>query len=53
MHDLRQRRCPIITPTLLCAKFADVRESSLGALSIGVQSYRKKQNPSRSQIVGL
>jgi hypothetical protein len=53
MHDLRQRRCPIITPTLLCAKFADVRESSLGALSIGVQSYRRKQNPSRSQIVGL
>jgi len=42
MHDLRQRHCPIITPTLLCLKFADVRESSLVALSIGVQSYRKK-----------
>jgi hypothetical protein len=42
MHDLRQRRCPIITPTLLCLKLADVRESSLAALSIGVNNYRKK-----------
>jgi hypothetical protein len=42
MHDLRQRHCPIITPTLLCLKFADVREASLVALSIGVQSYHKK-----------
>jgi len=37
MHDLRQRHCPIITQTLLCLKLADVRESSLVALSIGVQ----------------
>jgi hypothetical protein len=42
MHDLRQCHCPIITPTLLCLKFADVFESSLVALSIGVQNYRKK-----------
>jgi hypothetical protein len=37
MHDLRQRHCPIITPTLLRLKLADLRESSLVALSIGVQ----------------
>jgi hypothetical protein len=42
MHDLRQRRCPIITPALLCLKFANVCESSLVALSIGVQSYPQK-----------
>jgi hypothetical protein len=42
MHDLRQRHCPIIAPTLLCLKFADVHESSLAALSIGVRNYRKK-----------
>jgi hypothetical protein len=42
MHDLRQRRCPIITPMLPCLEFADVRESSLVALSIGVKNYRKK-----------
>jgi len=36
MHDLRQRHCRVITPTLLCRRFADVRDSSLGALSIGV-----------------
>jgi len=37
MHDLRQRHCPIVTPPLLCLKLADVRESSLVTLSIGVQ----------------
>jgi len=42
MHDLRQRHCPIITPTPLCLKFADVRESSLVALSIGVQKSAQK-----------
>jgi hypothetical protein len=42
MHDLRQRHCPIITPTLLRLKFADVRESSLAALSIRVKNYRNK-----------
>jgi hypothetical protein len=42
MHDLRQRHYPIITPTLRCPKLADVRDSSLVALSIGVQSSRKK-----------
>jgi len=42
MHDLRQRRCPIITPAPLCLKLADVRESSLVVLSIGVQNYHKK-----------
>ncbi|MGY2904059.1 hypothetical protein [Bradyrhizobium sp. URHC0002] len=42
MHDLRQRRCPIIRPMLRCPEFADVRESSLAALSIGVKNYRKK-----------
>jgi len=42
MHDLRQHHCPIITPTLRCLKFANVRESSLAALSIRVKSYRKK-----------
>jgi hypothetical protein len=34
MHDLRQRHCPIITPTLLRLKLVDFRESSLVALSI-------------------
>jgi hypothetical protein len=29
-------------PMLLCPEFADVRESSLAALSIGVKNYRKK-----------
>jgi hypothetical protein len=42
MHDLRQPHCPIITPALLCLKLADVRESSLAALSIGLQNHRKK-----------
>jgi hypothetical protein len=42
MHDLRQRHCPIITPMLLCLTFADVRESSLAALSIEVKNYRRK-----------
>jgi len=42
MHDLRQRHCPIIAPALLCLKLADVRDSSLVVLSIGVQNYRKK-----------
>jgi hypothetical protein len=53
MHDLRQRRCPIIAPTPLRLKLADVRESSLVALSSGVQNHRKKGKPSRSQIIGL
>jgi hypothetical protein len=53
MHDVRQHHCPIITPTLHCLKFADVCESSLAALSIGVKNYRKKQILSRGQFVGL
>jgi hypothetical protein len=44
MHDLRQRRCPIMRPMLLCPEFADVRESSLAALSIGVKISGKKQD---------
>jgi hypothetical protein len=49
MHDLRQRHCPIITPTLPCPKLADVRESSLVALSIGVQkSPQKKKTLTKS-----
>jgi hypothetical protein len=42
MHDLRQWRCLIITPTLLFLKLADVRESSFAPLSIGMQNCRKK-----------
>lgn len=42
MHDLRQRHCPIITPALLCLELADVRNSSLVVLSIGLQNYHKK-----------
>jgi hypothetical protein len=42
MHDLRQLRCPIITPTPHCAKLVDIRESSLVTLSTEVQSYFKK-----------
>jgi hypothetical protein len=53
MHELRQRHCPIVTPTLFCLKLADVRESSLVALSIGVKKSPQKRKPSRSQIIGL
>jgi hypothetical protein len=42
MHDLRQRHCQITAPTPLCVKLTDVCDSSLFALSIGVQNYRKK-----------
>jgi len=42
MHDLRQRHCPIIAPTLQCVKLTDFYESSFFALSTEVQNHREK-----------
>jgi hypothetical protein len=42
MHDLRQQRCPMVTPTLLGLKFVAVRDTSLVPLSIGMQNRHKK-----------
>jgi len=53
MHDLRQRRCPIITPTRLCPKLSNSAKLLRSNCQSKCKVIARKQNPSRSQIVGL